>query len=289
MKRHNAGRALLVAAGILVSVLALSCKDGGSSDDGGLVQPVPTVQVLKNTFKSGWWKYEDSGVTCYLYYEADMSVGRAGSERNEYEGTPLEQARKLYSFTDRKVNDCLSWAPALPSWTKADTSTKVDLDFWVETMDKNLQNNGPNQHMVRESRYRYSYDNQGAKDGYVRFYLYFEDKGTTGGYNPSAKDATVRFEVLTGDKGLLECVDPYSNEDNKHLELDGSSCTFTNKLHRYAEDTPKYMNKFYCPCEVVVNVPKRYKDKPLRLRFTVTHPDMKESLVLDATCRYNGE
>ena len=74
---------------------------------------------------------------------------------------------------------------------------------------------------------------------------------------------------------LEDCISIRNKVTDKVCKLDGNrSYTFTEKLERVYDGelyrTSEYLNKF----------------RALKVRFTVSHPDMSESLVLDATCHH---
>lgn len=229
---------LLFMSFLALSLGFLGCSDSGSDDnnDGG--------EVKLKEFSAGWWLYDDSYSKVYVLYASDKSVERAGSEKGEYEGSSLSQAKKLYVFTDEKINKSLNKITdesKYPSWALVQ---QKKIDFGLFRMENHVAETGKGTGVY--------YQNYNSSLGYFKI-----TDGEVTEFNQDIIDkAEVRLDVLAGGQYV------YSTEDDSY----NPSTTYT-KLKR----DDKY-DWVYRP-EVMFSWVNYEGQGIVCVKVTVTHPD----------------
>lgn len=251
----------------MLSMLAFSCSDSSdepSSNGGG------SGSVTLKEFSSGWWKYDDSATKVWILYESDKSLSRVGNATAEYVSTSsaFTQAKNLYKFDNEQVNKSLTKVTdesALPSWAKEEQQTKVVLttDFSI------LSSAYGNSSYSEESSGSNVWNFIGTFGSNINIYPTIRNNNSTV-YEQKMLDGKAKFELLSNTEQVR--------------------CDKNNKIYAYGSEAYvsdlewDNLSKRYFPNPgFSYNDEKISKAEPLKVRWTVTHPDAEKPLVVNIT------
>ncbi|WP_296330219.1 hypothetical protein [uncultured Treponema sp.] len=249
----------------MLSMLAFSCSDSSdepSSSGGG------SGSVTLKEFSSGWWKYDDSATKVWILYESDKSLSRVGNATAEYVGTSsaFTQAKNLYKFDNEQVNKSLTKVTdesTLPSWAREEQQAKV-----VLTPDFTYLN-------IAYSNSTYSEESSGSN-----VWNFIATCGSNINLCPAIRNnnSTVFEQKMLNGKAKFELL-----SDTK-----GVRCNKNNGVYEYGsepyESDLKWDDECYIPNPTFsFDDEKISKAEPLKVRWTVTHPDAEKPLVVNIT------
>ncbi|MBR4322801.1 hypothetical protein [Treponema sp.] len=249
----------------MLSMLAFSCSDSSdepSSNGGG------SGSVTLKEFSSGWWKYDDSATKVWILYESDKSLSRVGNATAEYVGTSsaFTQAKNLYKFDNEQVNKSLTKVTdesALPSWAKEEQQTKVVLTPDFTNFNYAYSNSAYSEESSGSNVWNFS----GTFNGYINLFLHIRNNNSVV-YEQKMLQGKAKFELL-------------SNTDEVR-------CEKNNKIYSYGSDPYESDLKWDDDCYIPdpsfsFDDEKISKANPLKVRWTVTHPDAEKPLVVNIT------
>lgn len=262
---------LLFMSFLALSLGFLGCSDSGSDDnnDGG--------EVKLKEFSAGWWLYDDSYSKVYVLYASDKSVERAGSEKGEYEGSSLSQAKKLYVFTDEKINKSLNKITdesKYPSWALVQ---QKKIDFVIKDIAGYFVETGKNTGV-----YYRQYNSSG-----MFFELMNRDNSE---YDQDIIDNTVvKLEVLAGGQYVYKRGEP--DEDGTFYSKDdiyNPGTTYTKLKYDDKNDVYLIKDRYYWVSEKDLT-----QEGIVCVKCTITNPDavrpLKIFLMSDDTKPYGQD
>ncbi len=247
----------------MVSLLAFSCSDSSDepSSNGG-------ESVTLKEFSSGWWKYDDSATKVWILYESDKSLSRVGNATAEYVGTSsaFTQAKDLYKFDNEQVNKSLTKVTdesTLPSWAKEEQQTKVVLTPVFTYLNYAYSNSTYSEESSGSNVWNFS----GTFNNTISLFIRLTNNNSTV-YEQKMLQGKAKFELLSDTKGVR--------------------CEKKNKVYEYGsepyESDLKWKDDFYIPDpSFSYDDEKISKAEPLKVRWTVTHPDAEKPLVVNIT------
>ena len=250
---------------LMLSLMVLSCSDSSDDDKGGSAN----VSAQKE-FSAGWWKYDDSATKVWILYESDKSLSRVGNATAEYVSTSsaFTQAKNLYKFDNEQVNKSLTKVTdesTLPSWASEEQQTKVVLTTDFSILSSAYANSSYSEENSGSNVWNFT----GTFGSNINLYPTIRNNNSTV-YEQKMLDGKAKFELLSNTEGVR--------------------CYKNHRIYAYGSEAYESdlewdnLSKRYVPNPGFgYDDEKISKAEPLKVRWTVTHPDAEKPLVVNIT------